>query len=104
MKQQISTYETMHRRDTEQIERLRCIIGLINRKSAETQVTEEDLEEGHLFRNSRSNKFDQSTEDDIKFRQSAEGFHPRNQGASKSPKQATGRDTRRSRQKASQPV
>ena len=30
----------MHERDTDQIERLRCIIGLIKRKTVETQVDE----------------------------------------------------------------
>lgn len=76
----------MHKRDTEQIERLRCIIGLINRKTVETQVSEEELEWNQLFRNSRSNKFDQSTEDDIKIKQTKEAFYSKDKRPSNSPK------------------
>lgn len=76
----------MHVKDTEQIERLRCIIGLINRKTVETQVSEEELEWNNFNRNSRSNKFDQSTEDDIKFRQTKEAFSSKEKQTSKSPK------------------
>lgn len=79
-------YEIMHTKDTEQIERLRCIIGLINRKTVETQVSEEELECNSLNRNSRSNKFDQSTEDEIKFRQTREAFSSKEKLTSKTPK------------------
>lgn len=79
-------YKIMHQRDTEQIEKLRCIIGLINRKTVQTQVSEEDLEWNHPFRYSRSNKFDQSTEDDIKLKITSEAFHSKDKTTAVSPK------------------
>jgi hypothetical protein len=50
----------MHERDTEQIEKLRCIIGLTKKKSIPTQVDELELEINNE-KLSRNNKFDQST-------------------------------------------
>lgn len=54
-----------------EIERLRCIIGLVKKRSVSIQVEEDQLDSS-FPRGSRFNKFDQSTEDEIKLKTSAE--------------------------------
>lgn len=58
-----------------EIERLRCIIGLVKKRSVSTQVEEDQLDSS-FPRGSRLNKFDQSTEDEIKLKSSAEKANP----------------------------
>lgn len=59
-----------------EIERLRCIIGLVKKRSVSIQVEEDQLDSS-FPRGSRLNKFDQSTEDEIKLKTSAEKANPK---------------------------
>jgi hypothetical protein len=62
LKAEIKNYQKTHERDTLEIERLRCIIGLVKKKSVSIQVEEDQLDSS-FPRGSRLNKFDLSTDD-----------------------------------------
>jgi hypothetical protein len=65
----------MHERDTDDIERLRSIIGLIKKQSVSTQVEEDQLDTSNPNGVSRINKFEQSTLDEIRLKNSGEKFN-----------------------------
>lgn len=71
LKAEIKNYQKTHERDTLEIERLRCIIGLVKKKSVSIQVEEDQLDSS-FPRGSRLNKFDLSTDDETKLRNSGE--------------------------------
>jgi hypothetical protein len=58
---EIKVYRKNHERDELEIERLRCIIGLIKKRSVSIQVEEDQIDSSNGARASRLNKFDQST-------------------------------------------
>lgn len=76
LKAEIKTYQKNRERDALEIERLRCIIGLVKKQSVSIQVEEDQLDSS-FPRGSRLNKFDQSTDDEIKLKNSTEKANPR---------------------------